>query len=266
MTEKIISQIYEIQTPAEAEMIIEAGVDRIGSVILSSDGWKNTIIRDTVRLVGSSDSLSSMIPLYSDPDAISRMLDYYRPDIVHFCETLMTGDGRIEGISEIVSMQELIRRRFPEIKIMRSVPVPVSGVNTGLKEVFQGSVIRLAGIFEPLSDLFLTDTLKVSPEGLPGCDQPVTGFVGITGETCDWDIAAGLVETASIPVILAGGMSPDNVFEGICKIVPYGVDSCTLTNAVDPSGRPVRFKKDPEKVRRFVGEIRRAEKELDKIS
>jgi phosphoribosylanthranilate isomerase len=109
-------------------------------------------------------------------------------------------------------------------------------------------------MFEPVSDYFLTDTL-ILPEKKTesSCGhQPVTGFVGITGKICDQNVAAELVKKSSIPVILAGGMTPDNVSEGIRLIKPAGVDSCTGTNALDKSGNPIRFKKDIEKVRRFV--------------
>jgi len=41
------------------------------------------------------------------------------------------------------------------------------------------------------------------------------------------------------------------------------VDSCTRTNATDRSGRPVRFKKDLKKVRRFIEEARRADRFLE---
>lgn len=36
--------------------------------------------------------------------------------------------------------------------------------------------------------------------------QPVIGFIGITGKTCDWDPVAALVQTTDVPVILAGGI------------------------------------------------------------
>ncbi|MCP4669594.1 MAG: hypothetical protein GY849_24940, partial [Deltaproteobacteria bacterium] len=65
-----------------------------------------------------------------------------------------------------------------------------------------------------------------------------------------------------IPVILAGGLSPENVFKAVMKTWPEGADSCTLTNQVDAAGRPVRFKKDFQKVKRFVEEVGRAEKEI----
>jgi len=120
--------------------------------------------------------------------------------------------------------------------------------------------IEFARIFEPVSDYFLTDTLLVKSSGLELKNQPVEGFVGITGRTCDWDMAAELVESSSIPVILAGGMATDNVFDGIKRVCPAGVDSCTGTNALDPEGKPIRFQKDLEKVKLFVEEARRAEK------
>ena len=36
----MITQIYEIQTPQEAEKCIELGVDQIGSVLLSQGDWR----------------------------------------------------------------------------------------------------------------------------------------------------------------------------------------------------------------------------------
>jgi phosphoribosylanthranilate isomerase len=62
---------------------------------------------------------------------------------------------------------------------------------------------------------------------------------------------------------LAGGITPDNVFDGIMQVMPAGVDSCTGTNALDSKGRSIRFKKDLEKVKHMVNEARRAERILD---
>jgi hypothetical protein len=87
----------------------------------------------------------------------------------------------------------------------------------------------------------------------------VEGFIGITGERLDWDTAAALTRRLSRPVVLAGGLSPENVTDGILKVLPAGADSCTRTNTLDAKGRPVRFRKDFHKVARFVEEVRRAE-------
>ncbi|MBU1055195.1 MAG: hypothetical protein KKC46_15440 [Proteobacteria bacterium] len=84
----MIIQIYEIQTPYEAEALIEAGVDNIGSVITSEKSLKQPLIKDTINIVKNSTSISSLIPLFSDLYSISQALDYYKPDIVHFCEDL----------------------------------------------------------------------------------------------------------------------------------------------------------------------------------
>jgi phosphoribosylanthranilate isomerase len=72
-------------------------------------------------------------------------------------------------------------------------------------------------------------------------------------------MAAGLVQASRIPVILAGGLTPDNVFDGLARVKPAGVDSCTGTNAVDAGGQAIRFKKDLEKVGRFVARARQAQ-------
>jgi len=247
-----IIQIYEIQTPSEAETMLELGVDHIGSVILSQESWKVSSVRETIKLVAETDSQTTLIPLFSNPDAVFRALDYYQPDIVHFCEALTNQNGDIsENCNDLTDLQEGVRKRFPGFNIMRAIPIAQPGMADA------SSVIELARMFEPVSDYFLTDTvLTKEVEPFPG--QP-GGFIGITGQTCDWDVAKELVEFSNIPVILAGGLSPDNVADGIRHTLPAGVDSCTATNALDGKGQPIRFKKDIEKVRRFVEAARNLE-------
>jgi phosphoribosylanthranilate isomerase len=65
-------------------------------------------------------------------------------------------------------------------------------------------------------------------------------------------VARDLVQASRIPVILAGGIGPANARQGIEAVAPAGVDSCTRTNALDAGGNPIRFKKDPEKVRALI--------------
>ncbi len=253
---KITVQIYEVQTPSEAEKLIALDVDHIGSVIESKKSWKVPLILDTIHTVHGAGARSSLIPLFDDLDTISFMLDYYTPDIVHFCEAITLENGLCGRCNKLVLLQESVKKRFPEIEIMRSIPIIQSGMPV------QGDTMALAHMFEPVSDYFLTDTLLVKTSGSIVDHQPVKGFVGITGQICNWDIAAKLVKSSQIPVILAGGISPDNVFDGILDVLPAGVDSCTGTNAMDAKGNSIRFKKDLKKVKRFMDEVRRAEQVL----
>ena len=250
----IITQIYEIQTPAEAKQLIELGVDHIGSVIVSEDNWKVPIIKETIENIKGTTSKSSLIPLFKKPEIIFKVLDYYKPDIVHFCDDLSNHNNVNKNYEDLLNLQQNVREQFPKVKTMRSIPISQSGrteiVNT----------IKLARIFEPVSDYFLTDTLLTAKSSVSTDQQPVNGFIGITGKTCNWDMALELVNSSSIPVILAGGISPDNVFDGITYVKPAGVDSCTGTNAKDENGDLIRFKKDLEKIKRFVKEVRGAEK------
>jgi len=252
---KITIQIYEVQEPREAENLIEADVDHIGSVLLSGESWKQPGILDTIQVVRDSSSKSSLILLFSGLDSIFRALDYYQPDIVHFCEDLAEASGFPGRIHAFVMMQRQIQERYPEIQIMRSIPIPESGKESRF------SVMELSEMFEPVSDFFLTDTYLGGASAVVPGNQPVSGFIGITGRICDWGKAGELVQKSRIPVILAGGLSPDNVAQGIMQVMPEGVDSCTGTNEMDSRGRPVRFKKDMKRVRRFVKEVRRMESE-----
>ncbi len=259
----IITQIYEVQTSFEAEKLIELGVDHIGSVVVSREEWKHPLIKDTINLIDSSTSKSSLILLFNDPDIVFRALDYYQPDIVHFCEALIDNSGISRICIDLLDLQKNVKEKFPEIKIMRSIPIsePDIGPDIG-QDIEIVPSIELARMFEPASDYFLTDTLLVKKSVNSIDCQPVKGFVGITGQTCDWNTAAKLVESSSIPVILAGGITPENVYDGIMHVHPAGVDSCTGTNAIDQKGRAIRFKKDFDRVKRFVEDARRAEAEV----
>jgi phosphoribosylanthranilate isomerase len=80
-------------------------------------------------------------------------------------------------------------------------------------------------------------------------DSYVEGEEGGTGRTAPWGLIAGY--KPGVPVILAGGLTPENVAEAIRTVRPAGVD--VATGVESAPGR-----KDPEKVRAFVANAREA--------
>jgi phosphoribosylanthranilate isomerase len=245
---KIAVQIYEIQEPREAEVMIALGVDRIGSVIMSHEDWKVPTIREAILVSQEAGVKHSLIPLFNTRDILFQAIDYYQPDIIHFCESLTDERGRLTPCDGLVALQKTIKEAYPDMEIMRSVPVAVPQANQSMP------TLEIAKCFEGSSDYLLTDT--------SGVRQPVDGYIGITGITGDWIIAGKLAASSTIPVILAGGLSPENVYEAIMTVRPFGVDSCTRTNVIEESGKPVRFKKDRGRVKTFVQEVRRAQRDL----
>src|SRR5947209_4564059 len=74
-------------------------------------------------------------------------------------------------------------------------------------------------------------------------DSYVAGLPGGTGETFAWEIARA--HRGSVPVILSGGLRPDNVAEAIATVQPFAVD---VASGVEAS--PGR--KDPDKLEAFA--------------
>jgi len=73
--------------------------------------------------------------------------------------------------------------------------------------------------------------------------------LGGTGHCIDWDLAAEGVTQHPWPVILAGGLTPENVAEAVRTVRPYAVD---VSSGVETSPGV----KDHEKIRRFVDAVR----------
>jgi phosphoribosylanthranilate isomerase len=79
-------------------------------------------------------------------------------------------------------------------------------------------------------------------------DTPSRGFGG-SGQAFDWSLAQGVSEIA--PIVLAGGLTPENVAEAIAAVNPYAVD---VASGVERSPGV----KDHEKMARFVRAARSA--------
>lgn len=77
-------------------------------------------------------------------------------------------------------------------------------------------------------------------------DSYVTGLRGGSGETFAWDLVR--THRSSVPVILSGGLSPDNVAEAIARVRPFAVD---VASGVELS--PGR--KDHEKLAAFAAAV-----------
>lgn len=88
-----------------------------------------------------------------------------------------------------------------------------------------------------------------SPEEILLLDARVPGRRGGTGRTFDWSLAARLAPRRRI--LLAGGLTPENVAEAVRTVRPWGVDAAS---GVETSPGV----KDPAKVRAFVASARSA--------
>jgi phosphoribosylanthranilate isomerase len=81
-------------------------------------------------------------------------------------------------------------------------------------------------------------------------DAYVPGQRGGTGKTFQWDYVRH--HTRHVPLILSGGLNPDNVAEGIAATRPFAVDSASGTEGAEPG------KKDPAKVQALFRAVEHA--------
>lgn len=130
---------------------------------------------------------------------------------------------------------ELASRIQPDVVQIHGESTP--GDLAYLSANLDGDVIKAvspgeAETYETVADALLVDSL----------DE--TGAGG-TGKTHDWDRTRELVEKLSAPVVLAGGLTPENVAEAVETVRPFAVDVASGVEA--KAGR-----KDADAVASFV--------------
>ncbi|HEU4341136.1 MAG TPA: phosphoribosylanthranilate isomerase [Candidatus Binatia bacterium] len=151
-------------------------------------------------------------------------------EIAAFCHALGTRTVQLHGDIERDELKRL-ETLDPNLTVIKSLVVGMRD-----HEALEATLRELS----PFVDAFITDTF-----------DPETGASGATGKTHDWRVSRRLVELADRPIILAGGLTPENVKRAILEVRPAGVDS--HTGVEDPTGRKSR-----EKVQKFLSEANEA--------
>lgn len=212
----MIVQIYEINSVKDALKMAELGVDHVG-VVVGNGEYENEVHpykAKEIFLALPEKVKGIALSLSSDINQISRAITDSEPDILHLATPP----------KDFLPPQiDNIKKMFPEIELMKTIPV------TGEESV------ATAMVFDGVCDYLLLDT-----------KDDESGQIGMTGKVHDWDISAKIVESVDSKVILAGGLSPENVVDAIKKVSPDGVDSKTKTDKLQRKG------KDFIKVKRFV--------------
>jgi phosphoribosylanthranilate isomerase len=212
-------QIYTMQSPEEALAVVAAGADHIG-VTPSSRGLPGEIDLETARRIIEAVGVSALrvaLTVESDPAEIVTMVEAVRPDVLHLCG--LRGDFLPPAVAAL-------RERIPGVAIMQAISV------SGPEALIE------AQDYAAVADYLILDT-----------QAPDIAGIGASGKTHDWNISREIVRQSRIPVILAGGLGPDNVAEAIRAVRPWGVDSLTRTNQPLPGGG---FRKDIARVRQFA--------------
>jgi phosphoribosylanthranilate isomerase len=213
----MLVQIYEVSSPEEARTLAELGVDHIG-VLVGDGSFPREQSVDQARHILScipSSSRSLALLLSADVRFIAHVISELKPAIVHL-------GASIELLT--LSAVQKLKKQFGSVALMRSIPV------------VGDESVAVAQSYDGIADMLLLDSYR------PGDVQ-----IGAVGVTHSWEIDKKIVERVRIPVIIAGGLGPDNVRDAIRMVRPAGVDSKTKTDKDDGS-----HTKDLQKVERFV--------------
>ncbi|MDO9300466.1 MAG: phosphoribosylanthranilate isomerase [Anaerolineales bacterium] len=166
-----------------------------------------------------------------------------------------------ETCAEITSV---LKKEHPNIKL---VGVFVNSSVDEVKNILETCSLDLAqlhgdetpGIFAQLAPRVFkafrgipSDVTGYERNDVPAMliDAAVKGVYGGSGVTADWSAAAELAKR--YPLLLAGGLTPENVADAIRRVKPWGVDSASGVESAPGE-------KDAAKMSAFVKEVKRVE-------
>lgn len=203
-------------TFADLDCAVAAGADAVGFLMGITHVTQDAVTPETAA------AMVATLPPFIVPVAVTHLTkpsDLIRIVELSRCTTLQ--------IQDMVTPDDIaeVREALPYLRIMKAV------------HVMDESAIATAKYFSDTADAILLDTRTADR-------------IGGTGITHDWNISAKIVKECSCPVILAGGLTPENVTEAIIRVRPYAVDVHT---GVKKNG--VR---DAERTRAFVTNARTA--------
>lgn len=221
MLKNNLIQIAGVKDEAEAEMLLDCGVEYLGFPL-----------RLPIHQADLTEKAASKIIRKLKPPCFGVLITYldHAVEIVNFCQALGARMVQLHGGVALGQLRKL-KELDPELTVVKSL---VIGLHT--RETLESMLVQMSD----LVDGFMTDTY-----------DPLSKASGGTGKTHDWGISKRLVQLSDQPVILAGGLNPDNVKKAILEVRPAGVDS--HTGVEDASGR-----KNRAKVEKFVAEAKTA--------
>jgi phosphoribosylanthranilate isomerase len=168
-----------------------------------------------VKICGLTNARDAEAAIEMGADALGFVMERSSPRFV--------GDGELPWISVLPAFP-------PKVAVFGRVDRPVSRT---LFDIIQGvdwevypepSPKRIMAIRpragQPAADLMQT----VIHASIVLLDAYRPEAYGGTGHRVDWDVAAEVVRLSNVPIMLAGGLTPDNVAEAVLHVRPYAVD------------------------------------------
>ena len=204
-------KVCGIQNVDEALGVVAAGATTIGVLVGMTHLAEDSVTVETARRIVDAvagRARTVMVTHLRDVDKIARLAKLARVDAIQIQDDVHLGEMR------------RLRTLVPGKTLIKAIHV------TGSEAVGQ------AQHYAPFADKLLLDSR--TPERLGG-----------TGQIHDWQLSRVIARVIDIPVILAGGLAPDNVRDAIEVVRPAGIDANSGLERADGS-------KDLDKVRAFA--------------
>ena len=262
-----IVKVCGITNPQDALNACQSGANLIGIIFAEKSPRKVTDMeqaRDIVQTVRLFGERSSRLKFLTAPTTLSNPLLHLTQQARILAQTATSQRPAVVGVFQNQS-PEYIRQVCDQVGLDVIQLHGSEGMAAANRDLYGGiPVVRVVDIQndkkeENDNNNYSIETLLQSLTNDPMAillDTAVPGQQGGTGQTFDWQIALKL-QNKGLPVLVAGGLTPNNVADCVTDIRPFGVD---VSSGVEQS----KGVKDHSAVEQFVQEARQAARDANR--
>ena len=214
-----IVQIAGIKSLQEARLLMECGVDLLGFPLFLKDNIEDLNTAQVAEITCQIKNITTC--------SVITYLDKSQ-DIIDICKHIDISTVQLHGDMSLKEIRKL-KSKAPYITIIKSLIIGKFDCMALKKQIAE---------FEPYCRAFITDTF-----------DPQTGACGATGKMHDLNTSRELISLSNRPVIIAGGLTPQNVHDSIMFARPAGVDAHTGVEDSEGNKSEARVKEFVENAR-----------------
>jgi phosphoribosylanthranilate isomerase len=218
-------KICGITRPADLRLVEQAEASHFGTIVDIPRSPRSLSVAQAAMLGAQTSVPQVCVMETADPSQVRAAVAHIRPVAV-----------QLHGPLDLPALEQIRLAMPAQVQLWLALGLPAANLEASCD---------IAALLASVSQLAQAGVARIVLDTLSG------GHTGGTGKTSDWNLAARVVAESPLPVMLAGGITAENVAGAVHTVRPAGIDASSGVEQLPGV-------KDPEKLTLLAKRFRHA--------